>query len=69
MGVIVASCGHELTEEENFGKGICTWAYDREMNKCLEYGSVCDKCYEFYQKAGALVSEEQQSQFLKNDTP
>ena len=65
MGKIIASCGHELTDEEDFGFSIHTEGLDRENNRCLNYSTVCKKCYDWYKKAGTVLSEEEVKEFYK----
>lgn len=57
---IRASCGHKVEDFEDC-KDICTkeWEVTHEgWTKVLAYKSVCQTCYEDYQKNGAICETE-----------
>lgn len=41
-----ASCGHQLTDEENFGIEMSFAEIDRVGDRCIKSGSYCIKCAE-----------------------
>lgn len=57
---IIASCGHELTEEENMGNTICVRDFDRSGKKVVCYTTLCSKCLSLYREKGLELKSEQE---------
>lgn len=57
---VIATCGHELTEEEGLGIMIAIPDTTREGDKCTSYPVVCNKCLEWYKKnVPELIRQDQ----------
>ena len=58
MNMIIASCGHKLTEEENLGINCTLANYTREGTRCLEYVCYCKRCYDDVVSEGLVLFNE-----------
>lgn len=66
---VTASCGHVLTDKEEFGKFISIRDYSKDGSRAVTHLTVCDKCYEDYKKRKAiLIAEKEQLQWLNIKT-
>ena len=67
MGSVIASCGHELTEDEGLGATVATRGWTRECTRAVDYQTLCAKCLEWYRENNALLTPEQAEQWLSWD--
>lgn len=49
---VIASCGHELTEEEKMGTSIYIKEVDRYGERVACYTTLCNDCIGFYRNKG-----------------
>lgn len=62
---VTASCGHELTEEENMGTSIYIKDFDRSGKKAICYTTLCDRCVILYRMRGLeLKTKKEQDNWL-----
>lgn len=67
MGKIIASCGHELKENEGengLGNCINIKSFSRENEPAVDYMCVCDKCYDMYKFMGDILKDEEIKEYL-----
>jgi len=57
--MIIASCGHELTEKENLGITILIKSRTKKGNKAVSYINVCNKCFERYKKENLILKTDE----------
>lgn len=56
--MIIATCGHTLTEDEDQGINCSLMGYTREDNRCIKYVTYCTKCYLRAVKDGSVLFDE-----------
>ncbi len=56
--MIIASCGHTLTDNEDLGKMIAVKSYTREGKRAIDNLVVCDKCLRDYENNNQLVKSK-----------
>ena len=56
--MIIATCGHTLTEDEDQGINCSLGGYTREGNRCIEYVCYCTECYNEAVKDGIVLFDE-----------
>jgi hypothetical protein len=56
--MIIATCGHALTQEEDMGINCSIKAYTRENTRCIEYVCYCTDCYNHAVKDGYVLFDE-----------
>ena len=61
--MIIASCGHELTEDEGFGNHISIVDWDRENKRCICHLTVCDVCMKWYKSKHLILTQEEIDHF------
>lgn len=72
IGKIIASCGHELTDEEGAGYIVSFGSYDCDVTygytKCVETHSWCAKCAYEAEFVGykVLYSEEDEEEWFND---
>ena len=54
---IIASCGHELTEDEEMGYQMSIHDIDRYGCCCIRHMTVCKECKDFYEGQGYIVKD------------
>ena len=65
MGEIIATCGHNVTDEWNNVKNGKAWmSYSIDFNaekfvKAISYGVLCRKCISQYKSWGIILEDEQ----------
>lgn len=64
MGTITATCGHVLTEAEGVGKAIAIGDYNRECERVVCHMTVCNKCFDWYQRKRLILTEKEQERYL-----
>ena len=63
--MIVATCGHTLTEEEDLGINCTLMGYTRENTRCIDYVSYCTECYLRAVKDGlVLFNKDEENKWL-----
>jgi hypothetical protein len=56
--MIIATCGHALTEDEDQGINCSLMGYTRENTRCIEYVTYCTGCYLRAVKDGSVLFDE-----------
>ena len=56
--MIIATCGHTLTEDEDQGINCSLMGYTRENTRCIEYVTYCTGCYLRAVKDGSVLFDE-----------
>ncbi len=62
--MIVASCGHELTKKEGFGKSIIIKSWTRENERAYDCMQVCNKCFNLYKKEGYVLTRKEAEKWI-----
>lgn len=65
--MIIATCGHQLTEAEDFGTMIAVKQYARDGGKAVGFPVVCDKCLKWYKRKKLILNNQQQAEWLGVD--
>jgi len=67
--MIIASCGHKLTIEEDQGIVLALKKYSREGNKCISYGTYCNSCATVLKlDSDYLPTEESETEWMLGDS-
>lgn len=70
MGTITATCGHVLTEAEEFGHLIQVKAHARDGSKAVDHLTVCTRCRDEWREEGDLLkSKEEADQWMASGNP
>ena len=65
---VIASCGHQLTEDEGLGQLLAIASYNRKGKHAIEYVAYCNMCAnEAYKQGSVLLTEEEMSAWLNLD--
>lgn len=58
--MVIATCGHTLTEKENMGTTIYVKEYSNDGTKAISYKTLCDKCVKMYRKNKLELKTQQE---------
>lgn len=62
--MIIATCGHDVTNEKDLGTLIAVAEYSREGTFAVGHPVVCEKCLKWYKKRNLILTEEQQERWM-----
>ena len=60
--MVIATCGHDITEDFLAGKmiNISVKDHDKAGNKIVTYKTVCRKCYRWHKRKRLILKNEKQ---------
>lgn len=65
--MIIATCGHDVSNEEEYGTLIALADYSRDGSRVVGYPCVCEKCLIKYKGSEYYLPTEEDEELWLND--